>query len=70
MPILLPDITNEEAMEKAIALLSSGISISDWHKIRAIVDYSFQEKIGEFKQQLKLSDQDLKMPIHPLFEER
>ncbi len=43
--------------------LLKGISFNDWQKIKIIMDATFNKEIGEFKRQLKLSCDDLIIPI-------
>lgn len=44
-------------MDKYIQSLK-GISYSEWIKLKTAVDRSFEQKIGEFKKEIKLSDHE------------
>lgn len=52
---------SKEILDKIKAL--EGISPTEWQKIKLIIDKTFNKQIGEFKQQLKLSTDDLADPF-------
>lgn len=52
---------DEKVLEKVRML--DGVSLIEWQKIKIIMDSTFSKQIGEFKQQLKLSCDDLVIPL-------
>lgn len=53
---------NEKTIAK-VKMLMKEISYHDWQKIKFLVDKSFEKQIGEFKDHLKLSENDLSTSI-------